>query len=569
MMNLWKHRNQILPIAGFLPATILAACIASSLHGYSAPELLMKTPADISGRRSDTDAAKTNKTESKNQTDTKSKKESAPAVTPVSETGGYQDGTYTGTGTGFAGPITVQVTIQGGKITDIQVLNTSDDHPYFDNAKALLKAIIAAQSTNVDTVSGATYSSVGLISAVRDALQKAGGSSANDSALPTLAAAGSGSSSSSGAAPTVQTVSEPAAYRDGVYTGSGTGFSGTITVQVTVSGGKITDIQVLSASDDHPYFDNATALLKTIIAAQSTNVDAVSGATYSSAGIIEAVRNALQQAAVSPAVTKSPEPQQGNSKETTTAPAAKPDKTGNFPYPDGTYEGIGIGYRGETSVSLTLKNGTIEKIEIKKTEDDASFFNRAKSLINTVVRLQSTEVDAVSGATFSSEGILEAITNALEAAKAAGEKEPAVTTVVTTASPTPTTITPGSSTSTETTTETVSSKYENGSYIGVADCYPDEDEDFDPYQLSLCVKIENDTILEISSIEGSGDNYDKLNNTYISRAAKGTSKKPGTVTQILSKQSTEGIDVISGATCSSDAILAAVENALEQARKGA
>ncbi|MFR2935461.1 MAG: hypothetical protein ACLTLH_09235, partial [Ruminococcus sp.] len=107
MMNLWKHRNQILPIAGFLPAAVLAACIASSLHGYSAPELLMKTPADISGRRSDTDAAKTNKTESKNQTDTKSKKESAPAVTPVSETGGYQDGTYTGTGTGFAGPITV------------------------------------------------------------------------------------------------------------------------------------------------------------------------------------------------------------------------------------------------------------------------------------------------------------------------------------------------------------------------------------------------------------------------------------------------------------------------------
>ena len=49
MMNLWKHRNQILPIAGFLPAAVLAACIASSLHGYSAPELLMKTPADISG----------------------------------------------------------------------------------------------------------------------------------------------------------------------------------------------------------------------------------------------------------------------------------------------------------------------------------------------------------------------------------------------------------------------------------------------------------------------------------------------------------------------------------------
>ena len=103
----------------------------------------------------------------------------SPSVTPVSEKSAYQDGTYTGTGTGFAGPITVQVIIKGGKIAEITVLSTSDDSPYIDNAKALLKNIVAVQSTNVDTgFRWLTYSSVGLISAVRDALQKAGGSSA-------------------------------------------------------------------------------------------------------------------------------------------------------------------------------------------------------------------------------------------------------------------------------------------------------------------------------------------------------------------------------------------------------
>ena len=101
------------------------------------------------------------------------------------------------------------------------------------------KQIVALQSTNVDTVSGATYSSVGLISAVRDALQKAGGSSASDSALPVLAASESQNKTSENA-PAVEAIAEPAAYRDGVYTGTGTGFGGQMTVQVTVSGGKIT-----------------------------------------------------------------------------------------------------------------------------------------------------------------------------------------------------------------------------------------------------------------------------------------------------------------------------------------
>mgnify|MGYP003255790828 FL=1 len=255
-MKLWKD-TQWMSLCSFLPAGLLAAFVAVSLHGYTAPVF---SPEQIDSTVSST--SQTTATDVKISTKTANvTTKTVPSVTPLSETSdGYQDGTYTGTGTGFSGPITVQVVIQDGKITEITILNTTDDSPYIENASALLKTIIATQSTNVDTVSGATYSSVGLISAVRDALKKAGGSSASDTVLPVL----NGQSSTASESPSLSAISEPSAYRDGTYTGTGSGFAGPITVQVVVSGGQIADITVLSTSDDSPYIDNATTLLSQI-----------------------------------------------------------------------------------------------------------------------------------------------------------------------------------------------------------------------------------------------------------------------------------------------------------------
>ncbi len=564
-MKKWENPKKILPVLGFLPTAVLAVCIAVSLGDYTAPVLSLDAAGSETGTQTGTLTTEKRK---ERKTAPVTTKAPAPAVTPVSESGAYRDGTYTGTGTGFSGPITVQVVIEGGKIKDITVVSSTDDSPYLQNASALLKQIVALQSTNVDTVSGATYSSVGLISAVRDALQKAGGSSASDSALPVLAASESQNKTSENA-PAVEAIAEPAAYRDGVYTGTGTGFGGQMRVQVTVSGGKITDIQVLSSKDDSPYLQNACALLQNIIASQSTNVDAVSGATYSSAGLIEAVRNALANAATGevPAET-TPVPAAKTEPPATTVPAV-PQETGKFPYPDGVYTGSGEGYGGTTKIELTLKNGTIQKIHVVSNEDDEAFFKRAETLISLVIQRQSTDVDAVSGATFSSEGILEAIQEALEAAKQAAQPATTTTTAVTTAPPETITTPVTGTTNTETTTEPVPTIYENGTYEGTADCYPDADGDFAEYVLSLKVQIENDQIVSISNVNGSGAEYDKLNGRYISRAADGTKKIAGTIAQILEKQQTDSIDAVSGATCSSDAIVRAVENALEQARKGA
>jgi uncharacterized protein with FMN-binding domain len=86
----------------------------------------------------------------------------------------YSDGTYQGTATGFGGDIMVEVTILDGSITQIQVLSADGEDPaYYSQAESVLEEMLSCQSADVDTVSGATYSSRGLIEATAQALEKA------------------------------------------------------------------------------------------------------------------------------------------------------------------------------------------------------------------------------------------------------------------------------------------------------------------------------------------------------------------------------------------------------------
>lgn len=95
------------------------------------------------------------------------------AMLAESEENSMKDGVYTGTGTGFGGEILVEVEVKDHRIAGIEILSAEgEDSAYFSQAKTLLDEILLSQDTDIDTVSGATFSSRGILDAVADALEE-------------------------------------------------------------------------------------------------------------------------------------------------------------------------------------------------------------------------------------------------------------------------------------------------------------------------------------------------------------------------------------------------------------
>lgn len=364
--------------------------------------------------------------------------------------------------------------------------------------------------------------------------------------LPVKTAASSGVGQGSTTTPTTEV--PEGGYKDGTYRGSGTGFGGTITVQVTVSGGKITAVDILSASGETgSYFASAQGVVSKVLSSQSPNVDAVSGATYSSNGIIQAVQNALSQAGNSDSATPTPTP--------TPKPAKKPKKDTSVSYKDGVYEGQAEGFDGTVTVKVTIKNGKIKKISNTNT-DTPEFFNKAwKTIKSNVISRQSTsEIDTVSGATFSSNGILGALSQALSKADQSGttdSKEEDITPTPTTVpdetvTPIPTELPQPTKTPDNPSDEQpVVNLLKDGTYTGSAMGYSG--------QVNITLTIKDGKITEVT-------NTNSDTRSFFNKAWRSIQPK------ILEKQSTEGIDTVSGATFSSMGILDASKIALEQAK---
>lgn len=380
--------------------------------------------------------------------------------------------------------------------------------------------------------------------------KKSGIKKGSSKTLPVKTAASSGVGQGSTTTPTTEV--PEGGYKDGTYQGSGTGFGGTITVQVTVSGGKITAVDILSASGETgSYFASAQGVVSKVLSSQSPNVDAVSGATYSSNGIIQAVQNALSQAgnsdSATPAATPTPTP--------TPKPAKKPKKDTSVSYKDGVYEGQAEGFDGTVTVKVTIKNGKIKKISNTNT-DTPDFFNKAwKTIKSNVISRQSTsEIDTVSGATFSSNGILGALSQALSKADQSGttdSKEEDITPTPTavpdeTVTPIPTELPQPTKTPDNPSDEQpVVNLLKDGTYTGSAMGYSG--------QVNITLTIKDGKITEVT-------NTNSDTRSFFNKAWRSIQPK------ILEKQSIEGIDTVSGATFSSMGILDASKIALEQAK---
>ena len=585
-MDIKETGKKLKPFAPVLSVALVTACVAGSLSGYEAPV--------YAATREETPAKKE---------ETKEKKEEKKTAAKGSFD--LENGVYKGTGTGYAGDITVSVLIKDKQIVSIDILSCSDDAAFFTRAKAVIDKIIEGQTLDVDTVSGATFSSRGIISAVKNALTGEKDTSETGQAQSGQTGAAAGSSTS------VAQVEDAAAYKDGTYYGSGTGFGGPLKVMVEISGGKIASIQIVENSDGSDYISKAASLIDSIIATQSTNVDTVSGATYSSVGIIQAVRDALSQAAVNGTsdTSQNNNNNSNNSNNNSSSDDNNSTVTGTVPYKEGIYYGTADGYSGDVSVAVVIQEKTIKAILITESSDDEAFFNRAMDVVKKVIRTQKTDdVDTVSGATYSSKGLLNAIKNALKQAEKVtnGESidekpdltelkeliekaekleedtytETSWTVLQTRLADAKDALEETKQTAVDKAVEKLktaiaqleskdgkdeeNTKYISGIYEVTVPCKPDDDEDFEEYNLTMTVTIRDDKIMAITDITGDGDSS---NDRYITKAANGTSSIKGVVSQIIDKGMPEDIDTVSRATCSSNAILEGCKKVLEAAER--
>ena len=558
-------------ITAVIPAVCLAVLMVTVLTGYKTPQAKKYEASETEDISQIKEALAKESTaamaETTKKNTTKKGKKGAIDV---------KDGTYKGSANGYGGKVTVNVTVSKKTMTAIDIVSApGETDSFFNRAKGVIDEMLTAQSTDVDVVSGATYSSNGIIGAVKNALF---GTESNNA---TAAAANAGNAA--GSAPSVSKVSESGTWKDGTYTGSGKGFGGTISVKVTVEDGKISAIEVTSASGETAsYFSKAKGIIPKMISGQTTNVDAASGATYSSNGIITAVRNALSKAETGKSSTKKKKKKnKKNKKKNSSSDNNNNNKAPAEGYEDGTYTGSAA-CSGEqfkeysVTANVTIKNGKISAVEVSSTAKGTNlkqFMSRdeIKNLPSLIVSKNGTSgVDAVSGATYSSHAIFNAVNDALSKAKknsSSTEKKEETTTEkkeeTTTEKKEETTTEKKEETTTEKKEETTENpdegkNYKNGTYKVSVSCEPDEDEDFDPYTISMDITIKKDKITEISNITA---NTNSTNKAYTNDAKKGM------VSKIVANGNADGVNTVSGATCSSKAIKDACQKAFNAAKK--
>ena len=467
---------------------------------------------------------------------------------PAAE-GAFTDGVFTGSSNGYGGEITVQVTVKNGQITDISILSApGETDPYYSLARSLLDTVKQRQTWEVDTVSGATYSSRGILGAIRNALT---GETVDNEEPPSVEPVGTTSQDS---------FKDPAAYKDGTYYGTASGFGGSIRVEVVIRDGKIADIRVIDASGETgEYLSRAKGVISRILSKGSPNVDSVSGATYSSTGIINAVKRALSQAAADGS-GKTVYQADALASPGIRSPAVKlilPDEPSE--YEDGTYYGTADGFGGEIGVEVTIKKGKIAKISVKSAPDETpKYLDKAKGVIPKIIKAGSPDVDTVSGATYSSTGIINAVRKALINAvrkaliKAAKKTEEGGSEGD-----------PGEGGGDDSGEggpeggegESDAERFEDGTYTGSGWC--DDGEEF-YYEINVTIRVEEGKISRVSVSKGEDESDSPEDNDfYLGWAVNGRTRSgqfyPGLPAQIVSSQGAD-VDTISGATYSSGTI---------------
>jgi uncharacterized protein with FMN-binding domain len=186
------------------------------------------------------------------------------------------------------GPVQVRITVSGSKITKAEAVQApkggESDQKTALSVPKLNQDVVAKQSPQIDTVSGATYTSEGYKKSLQSAIDKANAAApAQPSAQPSQPAGGSAGA----AAKTVTGAVSQTQY-------------GPVQVRITVSGGKITNAEAVQAPQGGESGQKTALSIPKLnqeaVAAGSADIDSVSGATYTSEGYKKSLQSALDQA---------------------------------------------------------------------------------------------------------------------------------------------------------------------------------------------------------------------------------------------------------------------------------
>ncbi|MFI1033261.1 FMN-binding protein [Streptomyces sp. NPDC020951] len=307
--------------------------------------------------------------------------------------------TVTGTMTGDAvqtqyGNVQVRITVVDNKITKSEAVQApkggTSDQKTADAVPKLNAAVVATQSPNIDTVSGATYTSEAYKKSLQSAIDKANASAGSSQ--------GSGSAQAAGA-----------------FTGDAVQTQyGNVQVRITVAGGKITKSEAVQApkggTSDQKTADSVPKLNAAAVAAGTADIDSVSGATYTSDGYKKSLQSALDKAK---AASGSAAGSSGSGEASSGADAgAAQAKTVTGQVQQTQY--------GPVQVRITVANGKITKAEAVQAPSGGTSSQKTElsvpKLNAEAVAAGSADIDSVSGATYTSDGYKKSLQSALDQA---------------------------------------------------------------------------------------------------------------------------------------------------------
>ena len=445
----------------------------------------------------------------------------------------YEDGVYTGSSRGYGGTVRVQVTMEGGHITDLQILDASHETSAFlRRARRLLTTVLTAQTWEVDAVSEATYTSRGILGAIQNALT---GEVVNNPLPPKQETP----------EPIVEEPFEaPSAYRDGVYTASAQGFGGPITVQVTVQNDTITDISILSHDGETTsYFARARKVVSEILTTGTPDVDSVSGATYSSTRGPVTVSVTVTDGRVA-GVTIVPtqtEPEEKSFWEKAkdawkTLVSGKQDDADT----DGGYY---LAEELEGAIQDALKQAQSGAAVSEPAEEEPASQPAASEAQPETPAVQEP------AASFAAETPAQEPAAEVPAASARAEEPAASSAPAEEAAP-------------------AAPRYRDGTYTATVVC---TDDAVFHYDVRVTITVSGGAVTDVQAVKENDTSEEPADNRrYLDFARNGKNyggvQHPGLVSQILEKQSADEVDLISGATYSSKALQAAAQQALGQAK---